>query len=447
MKVHKIFTLILVAALNVALISSIKAQDMNKNSSTASLFINVKNYGAIGDGKTDDSSAIQRALDAACIKDNRPGKNLPRTVIFPPGIYIIKKTIKLNPAHWNLVMAGTGGAKGGSYPSYKGVQRANTVLRWAGEKTGVLLDTHGLMGFRIKDIAFDGQGKCKVLIRMNSLDKDNKDKTLLKKYGGRGAALWSIERVSFENAETGFECGGDSWTCSSDMNFIDVDFSRCKIGFVTLMDQNLDYNFIRCGVSQCDIGLYFKRGGTVTTSMLAGYACGYAIRIEHGGINAGTFNFIGTRIETRMFKGKRTAILYAKGESNINFTSLVTTCMGLTTPGKASVEYGKKSDTSTALFTLREGAMVKVSSSLISGPIANMKGKCWLEMDNCRFRFLADPRKDIIHDANAGFEIRNSFLAQDSIKNKKYKVEKQLFITNYRVLPKFETVGSYTKTP
>lgn len=406
------------------------------------LFLNVKDFGAKGDGKTDDSDALQKAIDAACIKDDLPAKNVCREIIIPPGIYRITKTIKLNTAHWNLVIAGTGGAFGGSRPSFHGVQRANTVLRWDGEKSGFLMDTYGVMGLHIKDIAFDGQNKCNVLLRMNSLDNSNKDKALIKKYGSRGAALWTLERVMFENAATGFQCGGDSWICASDMTLIDVDFSKCKTGFVTLMDQNLNYNFIRPGVSQCDIGLHFKRGGNVTTTMLSGYACGYAIKIEKGGINAGTFNFIGTRVETRIYKNRRTAILYAKGESNINFTSLVTTCMGLSEVAKKSVEYGTKPDHSTALFTIRSGAMVKVTSSLISGPIADMKGKCWLEMDNCRFRFLADPRKDIYHDSNAGFEIRNSFLVQDKIENNKYKIENQLFITNYRILPSFEIISN-----
>lgn len=415
----------------------------SKSEQTERLFLNVKDFGAKGDGKTDDSAAIQNAFDAACMKGDRPGKNFCRRVVLPPGIYIIKNTIKLHPGHWNLIIEGTGGAQGGPHPSYAGVQRANTVLRWDGAESGILMDTYGIMGLQIKDIAFDGQNKCKVLLNVNSLDKDNRDQSLRKKYGSRGAGLWMLQRVSFSDAETGYLCGSDSWTCAADVTLIDLNFHNCKTGFASLMDQNLNYNFIRPDVSKCDIGLYFKRGGSVTTTMLTGYDCGYAVKIDNGGLNAGTFNFLGTRVETRIYKNKRTSILYAKGESNINFTSLVTTCMGLTkNSDKISVEYGKKPDLNTALFTIREGAMVKISSSLISGPIADMKGKCWLEMDNCRFRFLADPRKDIIHDDNAGFEISNSFLVQDKMENKKYKIDKRLFITKYRILPGFEILSN-----
>lgn len=419
-----------------------KDVEMLKPEKPGALFVNVKDFGAVGDGKIDDQKAIQKAIDAACIDGNNPAKNAPRRVVFPPGIYRLTKSVKLNPAHWNVVLEGTGGATGGVNSSYHGVRRANTVLRWDGAKNGVLMDAYGVLGMCVKDLLFDGQGKCKVLLRMNSLDKDNKDKTLLKKFGSRASALWFLERVSFENADTGFECGGDSWTCASDMTMIDTNFSKCHIGFATLMDQNLNYNFIRPGIGECDIGLYFKCGGSVSTTMLSGHSCGYAIKIEKGGINAGVFSFDETRVEARIYKGRRTRILYAKGESNVKFTSLVTTCMGLSKPtNKISVEFGKEPDMKSALFTIRDGAMVKVESSMISGPIADMKGKCWLEMDNCRFRFLADPRKDIFTDKNAGFEIRNSFLTEDHMEQNKYIIDKQLFIKNLWHAPNMKIIS------
>ena len=59
------------------------------------------------------------------------------------------------------------------------------------------------------DLALLGQKKAGVLIRMNSHD-------------GSGNACYSVERVHFHEAECGFECGGDSYICSSDSTFIDV---------------------------------------------------------------------------------------------------------------------------------------------------------------------------------------------------------------------------------
>lgn len=45
--------------------------------------INVKNFGAKGDGKTDDSKAIQDAVDAA-------PENIPSVIYFPKGVYILR---------------------------------------------------------------------------------------------------------------------------------------------------------------------------------------------------------------------------------------------------------------------------------------------------------------------------------------------------------------------
>jgi hypothetical protein len=321
------------------------------------------------------------------------------------------------------------------------VQPANTIIRWNGAEGGVMFDVYGVVGLQMRDLLLDGQGKCGTLVKMDSLDSDNKSPALWKKYGGRASALWFIERMAFRNAEVGFQCGKDSWTCASDLTMIDSDFHKCGVGFMTMKGQNVNYNFIRCGVSLCDIGLYFNGGGSVTASLLSGYSCGYAIKIDGVvGINNGNYNFIGTKIETRIYKGKRTAILYAEAACNVKFSSICTSCMGLSKVSKKSVEYGTQPDRKTPMFVLRKGAMVKIDSSLISGSIADIKEKSWLQFDNCRFRFLADPEKDITCDKSSGFEVRNSFVTRDKLE-KKYIIDKQVFIERLRKLPEMEIIN------
>src|SRR2546421_2265575 len=48
--------------------------------------INVKDYGATGDGSTDDTTAIQNAINASSFGN---------TIFFPTGTYIVSTTIKL----------------------------------------------------------------------------------------------------------------------------------------------------------------------------------------------------------------------------------------------------------------------------------------------------------------------------------------------------------------
>ena len=68
--------------------------------------INVRNYGAIGDGKTDDTEAIQKAMNALPDKGG--------VIYFPPGHYL------------------TGSIKGRDYMTFKG----DATFSWLSQSSG-----------------------------------------------------------------------------------------------------------------------------------------------------------------------------------------------------------------------------------------------------------------------------------------------------------------------
>ena len=82
------------------------------NLSSTSL-LNVKDFGAQGDGKHDDTSAIQAAIDVLAYKNGNAG---PGILVFPSGVYCISATLnsssqgeagtaRMPPAtaiHWHL---------------------------------------------------------------------------------------------------------------------------------------------------------------------------------------------------------------------------------------------------------------------------------------------------------------------------------------------------------
>src|SRR5262245_36471690 len=74
-------------------------------SAPSSLAINVRDYGAIGDGINDDTASIYNALAAL---SSLPGGR--GAIVFPAGIYRITQSINLTPniTSGNITIAGTG---------------------------------------------------------------------------------------------------------------------------------------------------------------------------------------------------------------------------------------------------------------------------------------------------------------------------------------------------
>jgi hypothetical protein len=76
-------------------------------------FINVMDYGAKGDGSTDDTTTIQAAIDAAEIA-GVSGRGV--AVIFPPGVY--KTTAALTVLQNNVILMGSGVGATVIYPTH-----------------------------------------------------------------------------------------------------------------------------------------------------------------------------------------------------------------------------------------------------------------------------------------------------------------------------------------
>jgi hypothetical protein len=112
-------------------------------------WLNVKSapFNAVGDGKADDSDAIQAALTAAGIEK---GVGLKRTVYLPPGTYRITKTLDWQGT--NVWKRGIGGA------ALIGCGR-NTIIKWDGPSGAAMFWTKGATTSRYIGIAWDGDNK------------------------------------------------------------------------------------------------------------------------------------------------------------------------------------------------------------------------------------------------------------------------------------------------
>lgn len=116
--------------------------------------LSVKDFGAVGDGVTNDTVAIQAAINALPVDGG--------VVVFPTGIYKITSTIQVGN--------GNGGAgstrrgvilRGLSLPSFPvglaGFSAATTRLLWAGTTSQSIININGpLQGWGVENLMFDG---------------------------------------------------------------------------------------------------------------------------------------------------------------------------------------------------------------------------------------------------------------------------------------------------
>jgi Pectate lyase superfamily protein len=149
---------------------------------------NVKDFGALGDGHTDDTDAINAAIDRAY----SGGVVHPRNgaiILFPPGIYIIGKG---NPGTVNLQLdRNPGGKSGKTSIIYRGCGRDASVLRgnfWNGNPINTPPQS-GTPGFLLICNFFDAQ-----VSRIENLGIENTNTS-----SGSGALLVQLGPVQLIN--------------------------------------------------------------------------------------------------------------------------------------------------------------------------------------------------------------------------------------------------------
>lgn len=73
-------------------------------------FVSVKDFGAVGDGVTDDTAAIQAAINSTIYENSTQPNGTKQKVVFPAGTYLISDTIQLGygTAYNSVVVEGAG---------------------------------------------------------------------------------------------------------------------------------------------------------------------------------------------------------------------------------------------------------------------------------------------------------------------------------------------------
>lgn len=110
-------------------------------------YVSVKDFGAVGDGVTDDTTAIQDALDTG------------KAVYAPTGTYAISATLRLAADGQIFFGDGTGNAS----------EPARTILKWIGASSGKMFSisngtTENWQNCTVRDIFFNGNSLANIAV-------------------------------------------------------------------------------------------------------------------------------------------------------------------------------------------------------------------------------------------------------------------------------------------
>jgi hypothetical protein len=114
---------------------------------------NVKDFGAKGDGVTDDLAAIHAAVAAAQGGELVPGAGVVgATVYFPPGEYRISDTIIVDRFSGTFQGSGTGNS-----PTYSAQPGNASVILWNSDDASPMMDIEDSRAMSIFDLRFEGK--------------------------------------------------------------------------------------------------------------------------------------------------------------------------------------------------------------------------------------------------------------------------------------------------
>ncbi len=184
---------------------------------------------AKGDGKTDDTRALQRALERI---GTRPGD--PKVVYLPPGTYRLTRTLVLRRRIGGMLVG----------------HGRDTVLIWDGPRAGRMFWSNGAAYQTYLGMVWDGAGRAAV-----GIDHDSKnlyETRVLHEY------------MEFRNfADAGIRVGHDQKNASAEMLFSNLSFRNNRNG-VAFLEWN-DYNniFDGCEFSGNGCAIRVMKGNVV----------------------------------------------------------------------------------------------------------------------------------------------------------------------------------------
>jgi len=253
--------------------------------------LNVKDFGALGNGETDDTAAIQKAIDAASLSTGGE-------LLIPAGDYLISKTLRIEKTT-GLIIRGEGNSHWRLQNVYGRQSRnSSTTLYWGGEPGGVMFDIIGSGGNIFKNMTLVGDSP-----RSNKTEAVSFDNTagVLLRFSsipGWGTGNWHLSDLTLQRAKVGIQMArSEDEHNSADVYFEKIYFKQLDTGFLVKNNQGVDYLFNFIFALAVNKVLHFERGGNVLVNNAQMTDCPLFLQIDAGGVNVGTYLFNNVRVE------------------------------------------------------------------------------------------------------------------------------------------------------
>lgn len=214
--------------------------------------VNVKDYGAAGDGVTDDTAAIQAAINSIPV-----AREELTAVRFPRGKYLVTATVSITGR--NVVLVGDGHGSSLIRPA---AALVGSVFAFDG--TGATFKSQGLIGLGIRNFAYSSSTTSYVSI--TAMDGGGAFKVHDCLFVGQATtAILDVNACNFLSvSRTNVECyGGRIFRCGGGLSTI--------VGF-SITD--CVWRRLRVGYANDDLGSTVLVGGTCVSSIIANSAIG-----------------------------------------------------------------------------------------------------------------------------------------------------------------------------
>ncbi len=236
---------------------------------------NVKDYGAVGNGSTDDTAAIQAAIDAA---DNASGLSGGSTIFFPNGTYNITGII--------IGSANTSGNGRQSNVSLLGESSLHVSLNYTGSTSGIAVLMQRNKYWNLKNLSIHNTVAKGTTVGLVTAGPNGSPGT--QSNGGL------IEQVGIDSFHYGWSTTETSGSTSSEITAINLTLSYCDVGMRNGSSFNsLDFTFIQLQMSNNTVGIDNPAGGCLYVYGGSSSNNGTEFSYESGG----TFSINGYRSE------------------------------------------------------------------------------------------------------------------------------------------------------